>query len=86
MPNPTQALDYRRFTSDNMLELFVAERDVLHRLSPGVPVTTNFMTLNHFRHLDYFVVGAGAGRRQHRPLRGGRPSPTPRRSWRSAAT
>jgi beta-galactosidase len=55
--NPTQSLDYRRFTSDNVLELFTAERDVLHRLSPGVPVTTNFMTLNHFRHLDYFVWG-----------------------------
>ena len=55
--NPTQVLDFRRFTSDNILELFVAERDVLHRLSPGVPVTTNFMTLNHFRHLDYFAWG-----------------------------
>ncbi|GAB3593755.1 beta-galactosidase [Angustibacter peucedani] len=55
--NPTQMLDYRRFTSDTVLELFTAERDVLHRLSPGVPVTTNFMTLNHFRHLDYFQWG-----------------------------
>ncbi len=55
--NPTQVLDYRRFSSDNVLELFVAERDLLHRLSPGVPVTTNFMTLNHFRHLDYFQWG-----------------------------
>jgi beta-galactosidase len=55
--NPTQVLDFRRFTSDNILELFVAERDVLHRVSPGVPVTTNFMTLNHFRHLDYFAWG-----------------------------
>ncbi len=55
--NPTQQLDYRRFTSDTVLELFVAERDILHRLSPGVPVTTNFMTLNHFRHLDYFRWG-----------------------------
>ena len=52
--NPTQVLDYRRFSSDNALDLFRGERDVLHELSPGVPVTTNFMTLNHFRHLDYF--------------------------------
>lgn len=51
--NPTQELDYRRFTSDALLDQFAAEREVLHRLSPGVPVTTNFMTLNHFRHLDY---------------------------------
>ncbi len=26
---------------------------MLDELSPGVPVTTNFMTLEHFRHLDY---------------------------------
>lgn len=54
MSNPTQVLDYRRFTSDAVLELFLAEREVLQRLSPGVPVTTNLMTNNHFRHLDYF--------------------------------
>lgn len=51
--NPTQLLDYRRFTSDALLAQFLAEREVLDRLSPGVPVTTNFMTLSHFRHLDY---------------------------------
>lgn len=55
--NPTQVLDYARFTSDAVLELFVAERDLLHRLSPGVQVTTNFMTMNRFRHLDYFRWG-----------------------------
>lgn len=53
--NPTQVLDYARFTSDTLLDAFRGERDVLHRLSPGVPVTTNFMTLDHFRHLDYFA-------------------------------
>ncbi len=51
--NPTQLLDYRRFTSDALLQQYLAERAVLERLSPGVPVTTNFMTLSHFRHLDY---------------------------------
>lgn len=51
--NPTQVLDYRRFQSDALLSQYVAERDVLHRLSPGVPVTTNFMTLTDFRRLDY---------------------------------
>jgi beta-galactosidase len=51
--NPTQELDYRRFTSDALLDQYAAEREVLHRLSPGVPVTTNFMTLHHFRNLDY---------------------------------
>jgi len=51
--NPTHVLDYKRFSSDALLEHMRAERAVLDELSPGVPVTTNFMTLDHFRHLDY---------------------------------
>ncbi|WP_406109938.1 beta-galactosidase [Streptomyces sp. NBC_01003] len=42
--NPTQVLDFRRFTSDALLECYTAERDIVRRHSPaGVPVTTNFM-------------------------------------------
>ncbi|WP_066517065.1 beta-galactosidase [Curtobacterium ammoniigenes] len=41
--NPAQRLDFARFTSDALLACFVRERDILHRLSPGIPVTTNFM-------------------------------------------
>ncbi|UCM87197.1 beta-galactosidase [Streptomyces marincola] len=41
--NPAQRLDFARFASDSALENFRAERDLLHELSPGVPVTTNFM-------------------------------------------
>ena len=52
-PNPTQSLDFWRFCSDALLAQYVAERDVLHALSPGVPVTTNFMINDHFRLLDY---------------------------------
>lgn len=44
--NQAQRLDFQRFTSDAMLACFKAERDVLHRLSPGIPVTTNFMATN----------------------------------------
>ncbi|MBK9475220.1 MAG: beta-galactosidase [Tetrasphaera sp.] len=51
--NPTQVLDYRRFQSDTLLDHYLAERDILHEVSPGVPVTTNFMTMHHFRELDY---------------------------------
>ena len=40
---PTQQLDFLRFSNDELLDCFRAERDILHRLSPGVPVTTNFM-------------------------------------------
>ncbi len=56
--NPTQQLDYRRFASDLLLEEFIAERDVLHRLSPGVPVTTNFMVMTRFNQLDYWAWAA----------------------------
>ncbi|WP_329579609.1 beta-galactosidase [Streptomyces sp. NBC_01361] len=42
--NPAQVLDFRRFTSDALLECYTAERDIVRRHSPaGVPVTTNFM-------------------------------------------
>ncbi len=41
--NPTQRLDFARFTSDALLECFVAERDVIRAEAPGIPVTTNFM-------------------------------------------
>ena len=54
-PNPTQQLDFRRFSSDQLLANFVAERDLLHALSPGVPVTTNFMVTEHIREMDYWA-------------------------------
>jgi beta-galactosidase len=52
-PNPGQELDYRRYMSDALLDQYRAELEVLRRVTPDVPVTTNFMTLDHFRHLDY---------------------------------
>lgn len=56
--NPAQALDYRRFADATMRENFVAERDILHRLAPGVPVTTNFMTaLSQCDSVDYWAWG-----------------------------
>ncbi|MEU0673884.1 beta-galactosidase [Streptomyces sp. NPDC006172] len=56
--NPGQALDYKRFADATMRENFRAERDILHRLSPGVPVTTNFMTaLSQCDSVDYWAWG-----------------------------
>ncbi|MEX3104256.1 MULTISPECIES: beta-galactosidase [unclassified Streptomyces] len=56
--NPGQALDYKRFADATMRENFVAERDILHRLAPGVPVTTNFMTaLSQCDSVDYWAWG-----------------------------
>ncbi|KJK46430.1 beta-galactosidase, partial [Lentzea aerocolonigenes] len=54
--NPAQQLDWARFTSDALLESFKRERDVLHALSPGIPVTTNFhAALSQCDSLDYWA-------------------------------
>lgn len=50
--NPTQLLDFERFSSDAMLELFQVEIDVLREVTPDIAVTTNFMSM--FRDLDYW--------------------------------
>ncbi|TWP50109.1 beta-galactosidase [Lentzea tibetensis] len=52
--NPGQVLDYDRFASDALLELYKAERDVLRMITPDVPVTTNFMVNWTFAALDYW--------------------------------
>ena len=54
--NPGQVLDFRRFSSAEHLANFVAERDVLHALAPGIPVTTNLMT-GSCVDLDYWAWG-----------------------------
>ncbi|MFK4687881.1 beta-galactosidase [Streptomyces pristinaespiralis] len=41
--NPACTLDFRRFTSDALLECYVAERDIVAAHTPQLPVTTNFM-------------------------------------------
>ncbi|MFI6104784.1 beta-galactosidase [Streptomyces sp. NPDC051310] len=43
--NPAQELDFKRFTSDALLECCTAERDIVARHTPRTPVTTNFMPL-----------------------------------------
>jgi beta-galactosidase len=54
VPNPTHQLDFARFSSDALLDYYRAERDVLREVSPGVPVTTNFMVSSHQSEQDYF--------------------------------
>ncbi|HEY0168049.1 MAG TPA: beta-galactosidase [Jatrophihabitans sp.] len=49
--NPTQQLDFWRFSSDELLECFKAEAAIL-RAHSDRPVTTNFMSF--FKPLDYF--------------------------------
>ncbi|OEJ62053.1 beta-galactosidase [Streptomyces agglomeratus] len=43
--NPAQLLDFKRFTSDALMECCTAERDIVARHTPHIPVTTNFMPL-----------------------------------------
>jgi beta-galactosidase len=50
--NPGQQLDFARFSSDELLACYTAEREVLAAHSPGKPATTNFMGL--FRPVDQF--------------------------------
>jgi len=49
--NPAQRLDFERFSSDALRELFAGEAEVLREVTPGIPVTTNFMGV--FRPADY---------------------------------
>lgn len=46
------SIDYRRFSSDSLLENFKMERDAIRRFDPTTPVTTNLM--GTFKGLDYF--------------------------------
>jgi beta-galactosidase len=50
--NPAQLLDFDRFSSDALRECLRAEADIIRRLSPGIPITTNFM--GTFKPIDYW--------------------------------
>ena len=52
-PNPTQQLDFKRFSSDALKDHLRAERDLLRELTPDVPVTTNFMVMGRMKPMNY---------------------------------
>jgi beta-galactosidase len=52
--NPAQLVDFQRFSSDALLDLFRAEADVLRRHT-SAPITTNFMVTAHIRNLNYWT-------------------------------
>ncbi|MET8153829.1 beta-galactosidase [Actinoplanes sp. NPDC049668] len=77
LPNPAQVLDFRRFTSDELLAAYTEQRDVLRAATPGVPVTTNFVLggwvpVDHARWarevdlvaIDHYPGDPGAGAEQ----------------------
>jgi beta-galactosidase len=53
-PNPAHRLDFRRFTSDTIREFQGIQVEVLRELSPGRPITHNFMA--GFTDFDHFEV------------------------------
>jgi beta-galactosidase len=42
-PSPTQLLDFDRFSAQELLECYRAERAILRAATPDIPITTNFM-------------------------------------------
>lgn len=45
--NPAQVVDYKRFSSTALLECFLMEKEILRRVTPDVPLTTNFVGAWH---------------------------------------
>ena len=45
------SLDYARFNSDGMLACYEMERDVLRKITPNIPITTNLM--GFYKPIDY---------------------------------
>ena len=76
--NPTQQLDFRRFSSDELLAPSSPSATCCSGSRPAVPVTTNFMVGMHVRRLDYWRWAPRAGRRLQRPLPDRRPTRDPR--------
>ncbi|SEG87936.1 beta-galactosidase [Nonomuraea solani] len=52
-PNPTQQLDFKRFSSDALKHYLRAEREVLTELTPDIPVTTNFMVMGDTKGMNF---------------------------------
>lgn len=50
--NPTQQLDWWRFSSDSWLACFEEQKEILKRITTTIPVTTNFMGFH--KNVDYF--------------------------------
>jgi len=54
--NPTQKLDWARFSSDSWLVCFEEQKSTLKATAPDIPVTTNFMSF--FKPIDYWKFAA----------------------------
>ena len=54
--NPTQKLDWSRFSSDSWLACFEEQKNILKQITPDIPITTNFMSF--FKPIDYWKFAA----------------------------
>ena len=70
-PNPTQQLDFKRFSSDALKDYLRAERDLLRAITPDVPVTTNFMVIGQIDGHRLRRLGRRGRLRLQRPLPAG---------------
>ncbi len=52
--NPSQQLDFARFSSDTLLDYYRKLRDAVRPITPHVPSTTNFMVSLSTKWMDYF--------------------------------
>ncbi|MBI9113864.1 beta-galactosidase [Sanguibacter suaedae] len=52
--NPTQQLDFDRFSSDALRDYYRDLRDTLRSITPDVPTTTNLMASTGTKGMDYF--------------------------------
>lgn len=43
--NPTQQLDWRRYSSNALVQYYIAERDLLRSITPDIPITTNLVIM-----------------------------------------
>ena len=66
--NPSLVLDFDRFSSDELLTHYLAEREVLKRITPDKPVTTNFMVGAEPDVVDYARWAPSHGHPGERPL------------------
>lgn len=55
LPNPAQVLDFKRFSAETLLSCLRDQLEIVRRITPDVPTTTNFMlpTWNHYDQWDF---------------------------------
>lgn len=53
-PNPSMVLDFHRFSSDELLDIYKLERDTIRKYDSVHPITTNFMSMRGSIFVDYW--------------------------------